>query len=239
MTRELLAEIVAAQRSGTDVVLATRIADGAQELVRAGAETGAGALEAGADEVSAVIREGRPRTVGTPGGDVFLRPYLRPPRLIVVGAVHIAQALVPMATIAGFSVTVIDPRQGFAAQRPGFPDAALLREWPDDRHGRPRARRPHGAGGTHPRSAHRRSGADRRAREQRLLHRRAGQPQDAGGAPGPPRRRGLLAERTSPASTGPSAFPSARSHPEEIAVAVLAQAIAALRGAVGTTPVGG
>ena len=70
-------------------------------------------------------------TVETPEGDVFLRPYLTPPRLIVVGAVHIAQALAPMAATAGFRVTVIDPREGFAAAS-RFPHAAVLREWPED-----------------------------------------------------------------------------------------------------------
>ncbi|MCA9555038.1 MAG: XdhC family protein [Myxococcales bacterium] len=61
----------------------------------------------------------------------FILPLNPPLRLVVVGAVHIAQALAPMAALAGYAVTVVDPREGFArADR--FPDVALSTEWPDD-----------------------------------------------------------------------------------------------------------
>ena len=129
MKADILREIVAAQVAGRDVVLATRLTDGAQDLIAVGSRAAVPGLDAGA--VAAALRSGDPRTVDTPDGAVFLRPYIRPPRLIVVGAVHIAQALVPMARIAGFEVTVLDPREGFAtADR--FPGAALVKEWPDD-----------------------------------------------------------------------------------------------------------
>ena len=64
-------------------------------------------------------------------GDIFARVYVPAPRLLIVGAVHIAQALAPMATMAGFDVTVIDPRRAFASEA-RFPDVALTDEWPDD-----------------------------------------------------------------------------------------------------------
>ena len=54
-----------------------------------------------------------------------------PLRLVVVGAVHIAQALVPMARLAGYDVTVIDPREAFASAA-RFPDTRLLHDWPDE-----------------------------------------------------------------------------------------------------------
>jgi len=54
-----------------------------------------------------------------------------PLRLIVVGAVHIAQALVPMARIAGYDPVIIDPRDTFAAQQ-RFPGETLLLDWPDE-----------------------------------------------------------------------------------------------------------
>ena len=128
MKGEVLRELVEAQRTGRDVVLATRLADGAQALIESG--SGPDGLGLDGDVVAEVLRIGESRTVETPRGDVFLRPYIRAPRLIVVGAVHIAQALVPMASLAGFQVTVLDPREGFAtADR--FPGATLVREWPD------------------------------------------------------------------------------------------------------------
>ena len=128
MKAGVLRGLVAAQESGRDVVLATRLGDGAQELIETG--SGAGGLGVDGDVIADVLRVGESRTVETGEGPVFLRPYIRAPRLIIVGAVHIAQALVPMATVAGFQVTVLDPREGFAtADR--FPGADLIRDWPD------------------------------------------------------------------------------------------------------------
>ena len=55
---------------------------------------------------------------------------LPPPRLVVIGAVHISQALAPMAKVAGFDMTIIDPRTAFAtAER--FPGVPLHADWPD------------------------------------------------------------------------------------------------------------
>jgi xanthine dehydrogenase accessory factor len=63
--------------------------------------------------------------------NLFLTVHLPPPRLVVIGAVHISQALAPMARIAGFDMTVVDPRTAFAsADR--FPDVALVADWPED-----------------------------------------------------------------------------------------------------------
>ncbi len=63
--------------------------------------------------------------------ETFVTIYNPPLRLIVVGAVHIAQALLPMARIAGHDPVVIDPRDSFAS-RARFPDETLLRDWPDE-----------------------------------------------------------------------------------------------------------
>ena len=52
-------------------------------------------------------------------------------RLIVVGAVHVAQALVPMALTLGFAVTVVDPRRAFATPE-RFPGVSLSFDWPDE-----------------------------------------------------------------------------------------------------------
>jgi xanthine dehydrogenase accessory factor len=54
-----------------------------------------------------------------------------PPRLVAIGAVHISQALAPLARIAGFDVTILDPRTAFATPE-RFPDTNLLAEWPDE-----------------------------------------------------------------------------------------------------------
>ncbi|MGJ8546752.1 MAG: XdhC family protein [Sulfitobacter sp.] len=60
----------------------------------------------------------------------FIGLHNPPLRLVVVGAVHIAQALVPMARIAGFDPIVVDPREAFGSPA-RFPDTALINDWPD------------------------------------------------------------------------------------------------------------
>jgi xanthine dehydrogenase accessory factor len=52
------------------------------------------------------------------------------PRLILVGAVHIAQALSPLASMTGFEVVIVDPRRAFGNQD-RFPGATIINEWPD------------------------------------------------------------------------------------------------------------
>jgi len=64
-------------------------------------------------------------------GTTFVAVYNPPLRLAVVGAVHIAQPLVAMAHLAGYDVTVIDPRDAFASEA-RFPGRTLVHDWPDD-----------------------------------------------------------------------------------------------------------
>jgi len=63
-------------------------------------------------------------------GETFVAIHNPPLRLIVVGAVHIAQALVPMARIAGYDPVLIDPRDSFASEA-RFPGERILDDWPD------------------------------------------------------------------------------------------------------------
>jgi xanthine dehydrogenase accessory factor len=78
----------------------------------------------------ALIKD-RSAVLETPAGEVFLHVFNPPLRLVIVGAVHIAQALAPMAALAGFDVTVVDPRRAFASDA-RFPDVRLARGWPDE-----------------------------------------------------------------------------------------------------------
>ena len=64
-------------------------------------------------------------------GDVFVGVHNPPLRMIVVGAVHVAQALVPMARACGYDPIVIDPREAFATAA-RFPDDHLCHDWPDE-----------------------------------------------------------------------------------------------------------
>ena len=66
----------------------------------------------------------------TPEGRVFLTVHVPPPRLVITGAVHISQALAPIARLVGYDVTIVDPRTAFASIE-RFPDVKVIAEWPD------------------------------------------------------------------------------------------------------------
>lgn len=114
----------------------TDLGDGAQALVPAdGAALSAG-LTLSAEEHAAVAERLRTEAPGMLEDGPGIRPLFvdvqaPAPRLAIIGAVHIAQHLAPMAAAAGFAVTVIDPRTAFAtAER--FPGVRLLTDWPDE-----------------------------------------------------------------------------------------------------------
>jgi xanthine dehydrogenase accessory factor len=66
----------------------------------------------------------------TPEGKVFLTVHVPSTRLIVIGAVHISQALAPIASLLGYDVTIVDPRTAFASPE-RFPGVKVIAEWPD------------------------------------------------------------------------------------------------------------
>jgi xanthine dehydrogenase accessory factor len=125
MRLDLLAQMNAERRARRAVVLVTDMASGTQRLVRA-KEISHDPL---ASELDAAIRAGKSTRVEA-DKSYFLTVQVPPSRLIVVGAVHITQALAPMAKIAGFDVTIIDPRTAFATPE-RFPEVRLIAEWPD------------------------------------------------------------------------------------------------------------
>ncbi len=131
MKAATLARIAEAQAKRQALVVVTRLVDGAQCLVDAAGCNGELQLATGAvAEAAALLQSGRSASLASESG-CFARAYVPSPRLLIVGAVHIAQALAPMAAAAGYEVTVIDPRGAFAsAER--FPGVELSDEWPDE-----------------------------------------------------------------------------------------------------------
>ncbi len=126
MTPELLAALTAARTAKRPVVVATKLPTGEQVLLpdlAAGPELAAAAARA--------LDRDQSDTVKLADGDWFLQAYNPPLRLIVVGAVHIAQALVPMAAQIGLAVVVVDPRRSFATDA-RFPNVTVMTDWPDE-----------------------------------------------------------------------------------------------------------
>jgi xanthine dehydrogenase accessory factor len=112
------------------VVLVSDLASGASSLLHPFEEEPAvepGLLAA----ARAAAERDASATFERPGGNVFLRAFNPPVRLIIVGAVHIAQSLAPMARLAGLEVTVLDPRKAFASEQ-RFAGETLVRDWPEE-----------------------------------------------------------------------------------------------------------
>jgi xanthine dehydrogenase accessory factor len=83
------------------------------------------------DAIADAFRRDKGATVPTDDGPLFIQVFNPPLRLMVVGAVHIAQALVPIASLTGYDVTVIDPRRAFASDA-RFPGVDVRQDWPDE-----------------------------------------------------------------------------------------------------------
>jgi xanthine dehydrogenase accessory factor len=83
------------------------------------------------DSVRLAFRSGKSAIVEAGGDALFLNVYLPPPRIVVIGAVHISQALAGLSAIAGFDLLVIDPRTAFATPE-RFESVDLVADWPED-----------------------------------------------------------------------------------------------------------
>ena len=108
-------------------VLVTDLAHGAQRLVLADA-IAADPLHV---ELETALRMGKSGMIEHDTGRFFLTVQAPPLRIVVVGAVHVSQALASMAHLLGHRVIVVDPRTAFAS-KDRFPDADLLAQWPDE-----------------------------------------------------------------------------------------------------------
>ncbi|HJT06214.1 MAG TPA: XdhC family protein [Stellaceae bacterium] len=132
MKLALLEKALAASRAGRAAVLATHLKSGRQSLLEASEVVGNLVLDAAAlASIRKAVSEDRSTTIETADGPVFVEVFNPRLRCIIVGAVHIAQPLARMAAIAGYLVTVVDPRTAFASDE-RFPDVTLSTEWPDD-----------------------------------------------------------------------------------------------------------
>jgi LAO/AO transport system ATPase len=129
---ERFERLLAERAAKRAVTLVTRLADGVQALVVGDDISGELELSAGQrEEIRRRLRSDKSGTLESSNGELFARCYTQAPRMVIVGAVHITQALAPMAAMAGFEVVVIDPRRAFAtAER--LPGVTVTTEWPDE-----------------------------------------------------------------------------------------------------------
>ena len=132
MKRATLDRLFAERAAKRPVALVTSLDGGGQSLVTTEETHGDLALPLGIVAAArTALRSDRSGTIEADGSRYFIRVYNPPLRMAVIGAVHIAQALAPMAALAGYEVTVIDPRHAFATEA-RFPGVRLVTEWPDE-----------------------------------------------------------------------------------------------------------
>ena len=126
MKIEILRELNAEREARRPAIVITDTANGEQRLVKAN-DIAADPLRA---ELAKQLRMGKSGNVEVAGKKLFLNVYAPTAKLVIIGAVHISQALAPIARALGYDVTVVDPRTAFASPE-RFPDVPLIAEWPD------------------------------------------------------------------------------------------------------------
>ncbi|MDE0176769.1 MAG: XdhC family protein [Defluviicoccus sp.] len=133
MKQQILKRVLADREAKRQFALVTRLETGEQSILYLdGADEGEVEIDSALrSTVEDAIRDDRSGTVAGAGGDMFVEVFNPPLRLLIVGAVHIAQPLARMASVAGYDVTVIDPRGSFATDD-RFPGVTLVNEWPDE-----------------------------------------------------------------------------------------------------------
>lgn len=127
MKTETLALLNAERAARRPAIIVTDVTDGTQRLVKS-ADFAADPLHA---ELDKQLRLGKSALVEVEGKRLFLNVYAPTARLVIIGAVHISQALAPLARSLDYDVTVVDPRTAFASPE-RFPDVNLIAEWPDE-----------------------------------------------------------------------------------------------------------
>ena len=121
-----LKKLNTARRNRKAAVLLTDLGDGRDRVIEEG-DPIAGAL---GDAINRAFRTGKAEQATIEGRVYFINPHLPEPRMVIIGAVHISQVLAPMARMAGFEVIIIDPRTAFATET-RFGGFTLHAEWPD------------------------------------------------------------------------------------------------------------
>ena len=126
MKLDILTALNAERAARRAAIVVTDVASGEQRLVKA--------AELATDPLKTVLaehlRSGKSGMEETAGGRVFLTVYVPASQLVIIGAVHISQALAPIARLLGYDVTIVDPRTAFATPE-RFPDVKVVAEWPD------------------------------------------------------------------------------------------------------------
>ena len=128
MKAEILTALNQARQNRIAAIAVSDLVNGTQGLFLEGEEIAQPDI---AREAKSRFRSGKSGIVEIEGREMFINAHVPSPRLVIIGAVHISQALAPISNIAGFETIIIDPRTAFATEE-RFPDVTLHGEWPEE-----------------------------------------------------------------------------------------------------------
>jgi len=131
MKADTLRQLNSARTNRKAAIIVTNLSDGNDSIILEGKHGGDKFPDELNQAISKAFRSGKSSAITVGDGEYFLNAHLPPPRIVVIGAVHISQALVPIAKLAGFDIEVIDPRTAFATPE-RFEDTTLFADWPED-----------------------------------------------------------------------------------------------------------
>lgn len=122
--RAYIAALIEARSNRDAMIVQTRLEDGTRQIVKRDDAIADG-------ELARRFLSGLSNVEAGPDGETFVHARLPPPRIVIIGATHIAQVLAEMVRLSGFAPIVVDPRTAFAAEE-RFPGVELITDWPQD-----------------------------------------------------------------------------------------------------------
>ena len=128
MKLEVLREIIKKKENKNEFAIVTNLATGNSEIFESGKSLSKD-FEKFTDQINAFYQSKKNGIIE--GTDIFVESYIRPIKVIIVGAVHIAQYLVDFANSLNFEISIIDPRGYFASEQ-RFPDLKIINKWPEE-----------------------------------------------------------------------------------------------------------
>ena len=128
MKHSQLKEIIKKKASKTEFAIVTNLGNGLSEIYEPGKSLSK-EFELHKDQINNFFKLKKNGVIEKT--EIFVETYIRPIKVIVVGAVHIAQYLVDFAKSLNFEISIIDPRGYFASEQ-RFPDMKIINKWPDE-----------------------------------------------------------------------------------------------------------
>ena len=126
MKLKILQEIIKKKNSKTEFAIVTNLKDGDSEIFEKGKKLSKN-FESYQDQIEIFFKTKKNGVIENT--EIFVETYIRPIKVIIVGAVHIAQYLVDFAKSLNFEISIIDPRGYFASEQ-RFPDLKIINKWP-------------------------------------------------------------------------------------------------------------